>query len=121
MSIRAEKVASTLKRNIAQPINDIANELSAGLVTVTAVRMTADLQIARIYVSIYGKNSSPGDFLNELALRKGELRHIIGKTMRLRSVPDLEFFLDDTLDQMEHIQELLDSVKKDTSSEDNNE
>lgn len=116
MSIRAEKVASTLKRTIAQPINDIAKELSAGLVTVTSVKMTADLQLARIYLSIFGKKSSPGEFISELEQRKGELRKIVGNQIRLRHTPDLQFFLDDTLDQIERIQDLLDSVKKDDQS-----
>lgn len=121
MSIRAEKVGSTIKRYLAQPINEIANEKSAGLATVTTVRMTPDLQIARVFVSIYGKGSSPGDFIQELENRKGELRKIIGKNLKLRRTPDLQFLLDDTLDQIEHIQDLLDSAKTGDNNHDDNE
>lgn len=111
MSIRAEKVASTLKRYIAQPINEIAREQNAGLVTVTRVRMTPDLLLARVYISILGNKTSPGEFITLLEDRKGELRKIVGSNMRLRNTPDLQFFYDDTLDQIEHIQQLLDSAK----------
>lgn len=116
MSIRAEKVASTLKRYIAQPINDMAREISAGLVTVTHVRMTPDLQLARVYISVFATKLSHGDIISELENRKGELRKIIGSNMRLRNTPDLQFFLDDTLDQIEHIQQLLASTKTDNSN-----
>lgn len=100
-----------MKKILAGPISEIAREVSSGLVTITSVRMTADLQIARVYVSIFGKDSSPGDILSTLENRKGELRHIVGQKLRLRFTPDLSFFLDDTLDQMEHIKKIIDSVK----------
>lgn len=113
MSVRAEKVASVLKKELAQPINDIVSEVGKGLVTLTSVRLSKDLSIAKVYLSLYGKDLTPGDVFDTLERRKGELRHILGSKIRLRITPDLKFFLDDTLDQMEHIQELLDSVKKD--------
>jgi ribosome-binding factor A len=112
MSVRAEKVASTIKRIIAEPISQIAREQDAGMVTVTSVRVTGDLQIAKVYISIYGEKTSPGKFISFLENKQGELRSLIGAKMRLRYTPELRFYLDDTLNEMEHIQELLDSVKK---------
>jgi len=101
-----------IKHALAQPISDLAHERNAGLVTITAVRMTNDLQIAKIYLSIYGGKSTPGAFLNYIeAEEAGHLRTMIGKSLRLRHTPQLKFFLDDTLDQMDRIQKLLDSVK----------
>jgi ribosome-binding factor A len=111
MSFRVEKVASEIKKILAQPLAEIAKGLNAGLVTLTSVRVSKDLQQAKIYISIFGKNSSPGFLIDELERRKGELRHLIGKDLKLRFTPDLKFFFDDTLEQMEHIQSLLDSVK----------
>jgi len=111
MSIRAEKVSSLLKRVLAKPIDEIASEHKAGLVTVTSVRLSEDLQIAKIYISVFGDKISPGKFLAILEDKKGSLRTHVGRNIRLRYTPDLKFFLDDTLDKMDHIQELLDSVK----------
>jgi ribosome-binding factor A len=111
MSFRVEKVASTIKKLLAQPIADIAKGLNAGLVTLTSVRVSKDLQQAKVYISIFNKKSSPGYLIDELEKHKGELRHLIGKDLRLRFTPDLKFFLDDTLDQMEKIQSLINSVK----------
>ncbi len=118
MSIRAEKVASVVKRALSNPINEIARENSAGLATVTAVRLSKDLQIAKVYISLYGKNFSPMEFIDILGENKSELRYIVGQAVRLRNTPDLRFFIDDTLDQMDHIQKLLDSVKSDQKDND---
>lgn len=115
MSIRAEKVASVIKRCISQPLSDMAREHSAGLVTLTAVRLSTDLQQARVYISVFGGKSTPMNFLKHVEDRKGELRYLVGKTLKLRFTPELKFFIDDTLDQMEKIQTLIDSVKKSDS------
>jgi len=112
MSIRAEKVSSVMKRVLAEPINAIASEYKAGLVTITSVRLSEDLQIAKIFISIFGDKISPGKFLAILEDKKGSLRTQVGREIRLRYTPDLRFFLDDTLDKMDKIQELLDSVKQ---------
>ena len=114
MSIRAEKVGSEMKRVLTRPIDELAKEHKAGLVTVTSVRLSEDLQLAKVYISIFGDKISPGKFLAILEDKKGSLRTQVGRNIRLRYTPDLKFFLDDTLDKMEHIQELLDSVKKDS-------
>ena len=112
MSIRAEKVSSVIKRALAEPISRIASENSAGLVTITSVRMSNDLQVAKIFVSIYGSKVSPGKFLPLLEEKAGSLRSYLGKYIKLRFTPELRFFLDDTLEQMERIQNLIDSAKK---------
>jgi ribosome-binding factor A len=112
MSIRAEKVASVIKRSLAEPISRIASENSAGLVTITSVRLSNDLQVAKVYLSIYGGKMSPGKFMPVIEERVGALRSHIGKQIKLRFTPELRFFLDDTLEQMERIQNLLDSAKK---------
>ncbi|MGE5481187.1 MAG: 30S ribosome-binding factor RbfA [Chloroflexota bacterium] len=112
MSIRAEKIASVIKRALSAPISDIAREHISGLVTVTSVRMSNDLQHAKVYVSLYGKSVSPGRLLQLLDNNKHEFKQIISRELRLRFTPDLKFFLDDALDQMEHIQKLLDSVRR---------
>lgn len=111
MSFRAEKIASTIKKLLAQPVSDISNEISAGFATLTAVRITKDLQLAKFYISLYGKNSKPGLLMEELEHRKYELRHTIGKELRLRYIPDIKFYFDDTLNEMEKIQNLLKNIK----------
>ncbi len=113
MSKRQEKVASVIKRALAGPISDIASEYGKGLVTLTAVRMSPDLHNASLYISVYGSKETPAVLINEIESRKGELRQVVGREVRLRFVPDLRIYLDDTLDQMDRIQTLLNSAKVD--------
>jgi len=78
------------------------------IITVTVVRVTKDMSIARIYLSIYPSEFGQG-ILGEIKLNcraiRGELGRRIGKSVRI--VPELEFFIDDSLDYIEHINQLL--------------
>ena len=111
MSVRTDKVASVIKRAIAAQIDSLAKEHNAGMVTVTSVQLSKDLSIAKIYISIYGSKIEPGRFLAILDNKKGQLRSFIGSQISLRHTPELKFFFDDTLEQIQHIQDLLDTVK----------
>lgn len=117
MSLRSEKVASVIKRALSMPVSDLARENSAGMATVTSVRISPDLTLAKVYISLFGKSFSPIEFISLLEENKSSLRKIVGRAVRLRQTPDLKFFNDDTLDQIEHIQKLLDSVKPLSSEE----
>ena len=110
MSVRTEKVAAEIKKSLAETISEIAREENAGLVTLTTVRISPDLKIAKLYISIYGSQKSPIGFINTLEKKQGWLRHILGAKIRLRFTPELRFYIDDTLDEIEHIQKVLDSV-----------
>lgn len=110
--LRAEKVASVIKRSLSQPISAMAIGMSAGLATVTAVRVSSDLHYAKIYLSLYANKIGPDEFLKIIEERKYELKRILSKELQIRSMPELKFFLDDTLDQIDQIQKLIDNVKK---------
>ncbi len=115
MSIRTDKVASVIKKALANKVSGIAKGNSAGLVTITSVRMSNDLQIAKVFISLYGGKISPAKFLDMLDDNKSDLRSYIGSQVRLRHTPELRFYIDDTLDQMDRIQNLIDSVKKNSN------
>lgn len=90
----------------------IAEELSAGFITVTEVRLSPDLQLARVFISVFGGKRSPADVLEHIEKHEsGRIRHHIAKSVRLRYAPQLRFFIDDSLDRAQRIEALLDSVK----------
>lgn len=113
MSIRTQKVAGLIRDYLSDPLRRIASEMSAGLITVTSVRVSDDLKIATVYLSVYGGKASAAKVLDRIKDEKGRIRHSIAGKLTLRSSPDLRFFLDDTLDAMDSIQALLDKVKRD--------
>lgn len=123
MSFRAEKIASTIKKIIAQSISDISHEISAGFATLTSVKITKDLQLVKCYVSLYGKNSQPGKLIETLENRKHELKHLVAKEIRLRYIPEFKFYIDNTLDEMEKIHNLIQNVKnsENNSNEENSD
>lgn len=117
MSIRTEKVASVVKKALADPINNFARANTQGsLVTITSVVLSKDLSIAKIYLSIFGGKNSPLGILALIEDNAREIRSELAHKVHLKSVPELKFFLDDTLDQMEHIQKLIDKSKSDDNS-----
>jgi ribosome-binding factor A len=112
VSIRTQRVAAEIQKALAGPLQRIAEELSAGFITVTEVRMSPDLQLARVYLSVYGGRVTSVDVLEHIEREEaGRLRHHLGKAVRLRYVPQLKFYIDDSLDRAMRINAILDSVK----------
>ncbi|MER3329382.1 MAG: 30S ribosome-binding factor RbfA [Candidatus Kapaibacterium sp.] len=111
MSLRTEKVGSLLKEIIAKPISDLAMQAKAGMATVTSVVVTPDLQLAKVNISCFAGKTKPEDFVKFLDSNKYIIKYVIAKEARLRFIPEVKFYLDDTLDQMDKIQEILDKNK----------
>ena len=108
-STRQLKVASQIKRDMAEIIRSKGVAAFDGaLVSVSGVKISPDLSQAKIYVSIFPSSKSEtvmeiiGDQTRAL---RGELGRRVGKQLRI--VPELQFYLDDSLDYVEHIEELL--------------
>lgn len=108
-STRQLKVAKELQRDMAEIILSKGMAMFGGaLVSVSGVKVSPDLSVAKIYVSIFpsDKAESVMNILeeNSRALR-GELGNRVGRQLRI--VPEITFFRDDSLDYVEHIEELL--------------
>lgn len=78
------------------------------MITVTHVGVTRDLSLARIHLSLFATNDKKALF-EKICENKKEIRHLLAGRVKqqLRVVPELEFFIDDALDYIEHIDELL--------------
>lgn len=108
-STRQLKVAREIQRDMAEIIRSKGMATFDGaLVSVSGVKVSPDLSIAKIYVSIFPSEKAPKvmDILDadSKALR-GELGNRVAKQLRI--VPEIAFFRDDSLDYVEHIEELL--------------
>jgi ribosome-binding factor A len=83
------------------------------LVTITSVKMTPDLLVAKVYMSIFGTENKQEVILlleDEMVRLRQALSAKIGKQMR--RLPELEFYVDDTLDEMYRVDELLKRVEE---------
>lgn len=125
MAKRPERVASLLKQELADILMREYADQTVGLTTVTEVRMSPDLRIARVYISVYGDDEAKARTMEMLDAEKGHIRSLIGSRVRLRFTPDLQFVRDDTLDRVERINTLIkqihrdDEVRRDDGGSDN--
>ena len=83
------------------------NYFGKSFITVTAVKVTPDLSIARVYMSTFHEKGE--DVLLKLETHKREIRRKLGERIRnqARVIPELEFFIDDSLDYAEKIDKLM--------------
>lgn len=83
------------------------------MVTVTKTRVSADLSIAKVYLSIFPSGKSD-ETLQYIRQSGKDIRFELGKKIRhqLKEVPELEFYIDDSLDYIEKIENIIDKSKK---------
>ena len=114
MSVRTEKVASVILRELGMHLTKtFSGNSSAGLITVTEVRVTPDLRIARVYISILGSDEQKKNAISYLESQKPSLRSFIGSVVRLRFTPELQIFHDTSLDNAQHIEDLIKQIHRD--------
>ena len=109
-SQRQKKVSSLIQKELA---NLIAGDLRKGgvsnlLISVTKVRVSPDFSVAKIYLSIFPSNKA-NERLEQLKLNSSTIKFDLSKIVKnqLRKVPELLFFLDDSLDYIEKIENSL--------------
>lgn len=117
MSIRTERVAEEIKHKLNSAMSKDLMELGIGLVTISNVIMTTDLQIAKIYITLLGNKEPVDKCLEKINNRKKHIRYLLAKQLALKYIPDLLFFYDDSLDYADRINKLLNEVNKDLHTE----
>ena len=106
---RQEKVARQIQKDLGEIFQQKSrSHFEHKMITVTVVRMSPDLLIAKAYLSIYPSENS--EKILELIREHGnEIRYELGNRIRhqVRKIPELKFFIDDSLDYIDRIDELL--------------
>lgn len=108
-STRQSKVSRQIQKDISEIINAHLKEFFPGIMlTVTIVRVSNDLGLAKIYVSVFPSKDAD-EIVKELNENVKFFRNELGKRMRhqVKKIPELNFYLDDTLDYIENIDKLL--------------
>ena len=110
--LRVEKLQELIKQEIGKMLLTDLKDPRIGFVTATHVTVTGDLREAKVYVSIMGNDEQVKESWAGLQSSLGFIRREIGKRIRLRFTPTIEFALDTSLDYSEHIQRLLLQVER---------
>jgi ribosome-binding factor A len=121
-SKRQQKFAGMLQQELAAIFQrEGASYLPNTLVTITKVRVSPDLAVAKVYVSFLNTSNTTLS-VNTINSHSGEIRYKLGARIRhqARVVPTLTFFVDDTNEYVEHMDKIFDKIsreRKDTGEE----
>ena len=115
-SHRIDKVEQLIKVEISYILLNRMQTDDLGFITVTDVKVSADLKIAKIYLSVLQKERRE-HVLNKINLRLGYIRTELAHRIRIKFVPELKFFIDDTLDYVEKIEGLINEIHKQNNNQ----
>lgn len=105
---RQNRIARLLQKELALIFQSQTRMTHGVMVSVTRARVSSDLSICTAYLSIFPSEKSE-EILSNIKANEKSIRYELGTKVRnqLRIIPELRFFLDDSLDYLEHIDELL--------------
>jgi ribosome-binding factor A len=109
-SPRSNKVAAEIKKTLSEFLlrdSFIDEKVDSKFISITDVVINSCLQHAKIYIASLSENISNDDCLEFLKKHTPHLRHCLGSKIRLKSIPELTFFIDDSFDYGNKIESLL--------------
>lgn len=111
-SRRIEKVSSLIKREVSQMLlTEIKDDrVGAGMVSITHVEVSGDLQHAKIFVSIYGTPEAKKETMVGLKGCTGFIRRSLGQKISLRHTPELRFVEDSSLEKGDELIQLINRI-----------
>lgn len=113
-SKRQQRFAGVIQQDLAEMFQRDGNTWAPGaFITVTRVRVTPDLAIARVYLSFLNTKTAKSD-IESIRSKSSEIRYKLGGRIKnqARIVPQLEFFLDDTNEYVEHMDKIFEKISK---------
>lgn len=117
-SKRQKQIGQLLQQELSDIFQRIGfNVIEGGMISISAVRVTPDLLEARVYLSMF-QIKEPSAMLERIKERSGEIKKELGLRVgkQLRRMPELSFFLDDTLDYVFRMEELFRKIKEDDAN-----
>ncbi|MBP5306515.1 MAG: 30S ribosome-binding factor RbfA [Paludibacteraceae bacterium] len=115
---RQNKISRLLEKELGDIFLKYAKTLGGVMLTVTKVNVSADLSIAHVNISIF-PSEKQAEVMEQVKRNDKNIRFELGNRVRhqLRIIPQLNFHIDDTLDYMQHIDELLKGAAKTNGTE----
>ena len=111
-TLRQNKVSRLIQKELAEIFQkEMRNAFGSGLISVTHVFMSPDLSFAKTYLSLYAVKDKKAT-LESINVQKKDIRGFLGTRVKkqLRIVPEIAFFIDESADYAEHIDELLKKI-----------
>ena len=113
---RAERVSGLIQEVLSDLLKKRIHDPRLQMTTITKVKMSADLKLARIYFTIYGDRKKSEDAANGFDSARGFIKRNLARRLGLRYMPELKFFYDESFDYGLHIDQLLKKITTDNGS-----
>ncbi|MCL6100760.1 MAG: 30S ribosome-binding factor RbfA [Bacteroidetes bacterium] len=114
---RLDRVSSLIKEELSLIFLHKVQDETFGMITVTNVKMSPDLRHTKVYLSVYEKDKR-NDVLKRVNEIKGMIRSELASRIQMRFVPELHFFIDDTLDYVEKMEGLFKKIHSEDKTND---
>ena len=108
---RPERVADQIRKELSVLIAREVQDPGIGFLTITRVKMTPDLQQARVFYTTIADEKGRKDTAKALGRATAFLRRQIGQRLRLRSVPELQFTYDESIEQQDRIEQIIRDIQ----------
>ena len=109
-STRPSRVGDQLREEIADLLARQVHDPGIGFLTITQVKVSPDLQVARVYYTTLGDDKARRESAKALGRATPFLRRQIGGRLRLKRVPSLEFFFDESIERGDRIERILHEI-----------
>jgi ribosome-binding factor A len=118
---RPDRVGEAIRDELSQLIAREVHDPGVGFITLTRVKVSPDLQLARVYYTTMGDAQAQRDTAKALKRAAPFLRRQLGQRIRLRRVPEVEFFYDESIARGDRIEQILQELKAEADSRRPNE
>jgi len=109
---RMDRVNELMKREISALLQRESQDPRLAFVTITGVKVTPDLQLARVSFSVLGPKANLAEVENGLNSARGFVRKLVGQRVELRRIPEIEFVYDPSMEYSDRVEQTLDDIKK---------
>ena len=109
---RPERVGEQIRQELSQILSQQVHDPGIGFLTLSRVKVTADLQLARVLYTVIGDEKQRKETQKALERAIPYLRRQIASRMRLRRVPELQFFYDQAIEHQDRIEQILIDLKR---------
>ena len=116
LSHRTERVAEQVREEVSQILSTEVADPGIGLVTVTRVKVTADLSMARIYWTLLGDQTERKKTQKALMRAAPYVRHLLSQRMSLRRSPEVVFTYDQSVAAQDRVEQILQELKQEEAN-----
>ena len=113
MFSRGDRIRKALIKEVSDIIQrQVKDPRINGIISVTDVELSQDYRYAKVFISVYGTEEQKQQTFEALEDNTSKVRYEVGKRIRLRNVPEIEFMLDDSLERGSRITDLINKISK---------